>query len=291
MPVTAPPRNATSSAGPSPPRAASATRALERTDTFMPMNPADAEASPPIRKPIATSMFCSGISAMNRTTPTMAIVRYWRFRYAEAPSWIAAERPRMTSLPGDRARSARLVTRPYPTAASAQMSATTTPWSARKSDKGTLSESVQTNTKAAARTRAAAEAARSLSSAQAATRHRAHAKPRPGLLARDPEPSGALGGPGTFGRLLGFLGRGRLGRPALRRRAAGLLRVDHLEPRERVADRPELLGVARLEQRHERASALDRLADLLPVGRRALARRRAQAGLAGGQVQQRDRCL
>ena len=80
MPVTAPPRNATSSAGPMPPRAASATRALARTDTFMPMKPADAEASPPMRKPIATSMFCSGIRATNRTAPTIAIVVYWRRR-------------------------------------------------------------------------------------------------------------------------------------------------------------------------------------------------------------------
>ena len=95
-----------------PPRAASATRAFARTDTFIPMKPADAESSPPMRKPTATSMFCSGMSAMNRTTPTMAIVRYWRRRYADAPSWMAAERPRMTSLPGDRARSERLVTRP-----------------------------------------------------------------------------------------------------------------------------------------------------------------------------------
>ena len=124
----------------------------------MPMKPAAADASPPIRKPIATSMFCSGISATKRTTPTIAIVVYWRRRYADAPSWIAADRPRMTSLPGDRARSARLVTRPYPTAASAQTSATTTPWSVRKSDKGDLSESVQTNTKAAAGRRAAARA-------------------------------------------------------------------------------------------------------------------------------------
>ena len=80
MPVTAPPRKATSSAGPMPPRAASATRALARTDTFMPMKPAAAEASPPIRKPIATSMFCSGMSATKSTTPTMAIVVYWRRR-------------------------------------------------------------------------------------------------------------------------------------------------------------------------------------------------------------------
>src|ERR1700750_1900153 len=54
MPVIAPPRKATSSAGPMPPRAASATRALARTDTFMPMKPADAGARPPTRKPMAT---------------------------------------------------------------------------------------------------------------------------------------------------------------------------------------------------------------------------------------------
>ena len=48
----------------------------------------------------------------NRTTPTIPIVVYWRRRYADAPSWMAADRPRMTSFPGDSARSARLVTRP-----------------------------------------------------------------------------------------------------------------------------------------------------------------------------------
>ncbi len=80
MPVTAPPRNATSSAFATPPRAASATRELERTETFMPMKPADADRMPPIAKPMATSMFWSGISATNRTTPTMPIVVYWRRR-------------------------------------------------------------------------------------------------------------------------------------------------------------------------------------------------------------------
>ncbi len=54
MPVTAPPRKATDSAGEMPPRAASATRALARTDTFMPMKPADAEAMPPMANPAAT---------------------------------------------------------------------------------------------------------------------------------------------------------------------------------------------------------------------------------------------
>ena len=44
---------------------------------------------------------------MNTTTPTPAIVVYWRFRYAEAPSWTAAEIERIRSLPGDRASSVR----------------------------------------------------------------------------------------------------------------------------------------------------------------------------------------
>jgi hypothetical protein len=42
----------------------------------------------------------------------MAIVVYWRRRYADAPSWIAAERLRMTSFPGESARSERLVSSP-----------------------------------------------------------------------------------------------------------------------------------------------------------------------------------
>jgi hypothetical protein len=33
----------------------------------------------------------------------MAIVVYWRFRYAEAPSCTAADSDRIRSLPGDRA--------------------------------------------------------------------------------------------------------------------------------------------------------------------------------------------
>ncbi len=65
-----------------------------------------------MRKPIATRMFCSGISRMKTTTPTAAMVVYWRFRYAEAPSWTAAEIERMRSLPGDRASSDREVAAP-----------------------------------------------------------------------------------------------------------------------------------------------------------------------------------
>ena len=63
-----------------PPRAASATRALARTETFIPVKPADAEATPPMRKPMATSMLWSGIRAMKRTTPTIPITVYWRRR-------------------------------------------------------------------------------------------------------------------------------------------------------------------------------------------------------------------
>ena len=70
------PRNATLSAGATPPRADSATRALARTETFIPMYPAAAERKPPIAKPIATRMFCTGIRTMNRITPTPAIVVY-----------------------------------------------------------------------------------------------------------------------------------------------------------------------------------------------------------------------
>ncbi len=110
-----------------PPRAASATRAFERTDTFMPMKPAAADAIPPMAKPIATSMSCRKISAMNSTTPTIPIVVYWRRRYACAPSWMARERRCMTSLPGESASSERVVTTPYTTASSAQTTANTAP--------------------------------------------------------------------------------------------------------------------------------------------------------------------
>ncbi len=80
MPVIAPPRNATRSAVDTPPRAASATLALARTETFMPMKPAEPERTPPMRKPIATRRFWMGISAMNRITPTPAMTVYWRVR-------------------------------------------------------------------------------------------------------------------------------------------------------------------------------------------------------------------
>jgi hypothetical protein len=63
-----------------PLRADSATRALARTETFIPTNPVAAESAPPIAKPIATRMFWSGMSTTNSRTPTPAITRYWRRR-------------------------------------------------------------------------------------------------------------------------------------------------------------------------------------------------------------------
>ena len=76
MPVIAPPRKAAFSAGGMPPRAASATRQFARTETFMPMKPAAADRQPPIAKPTATSIDCSGIRTTNSTTPTIPIVVY-----------------------------------------------------------------------------------------------------------------------------------------------------------------------------------------------------------------------
>ena len=46
----------------------------------MPMYPVEPERMPPIAKPQATAMFWMKINATNSTTPTTAIVVYWRFR-------------------------------------------------------------------------------------------------------------------------------------------------------------------------------------------------------------------
>ena len=120
----------------------------------------------------------------------------------------------------------------------------------------------------------------------------------PGIQSR-PERCAGPGSPGLGGseppssasRRLALRGRLRPRRRGRGAGAAGVLRVDHLQARERVAHRAELLGVPGLEQRHQRAGALDRLVDLLPVGRRRLPRRRAQRRLARGQIEQRDRGL
>jgi len=53
MPVIAPPRKATSNAGPMPRVAACAVRTLARTETFMPMKPQAPDRTAPTTKPIA----------------------------------------------------------------------------------------------------------------------------------------------------------------------------------------------------------------------------------------------
>src|SRR4051812_19536213 len=93
------------------------------------------------------------------------------------------------------------------------------------------------------------------------------------LLTGDPEAPGTLGGARSFGLLRGRLGGGR--------RSSGKLHVGHLQARDGVLDRRQLLAVARLEHRQQRASALDGLAGLLEIAVRGLLPRLGgQAGLA-----------
>ena len=108
--MTEPPLKATSSAGGTPPRAASATLAFERTETFMPMKPAAPESAPPMTKPMPVATSWSSAIRIASGTATTAMIMYWRFRYAFAPSCTAPEISCMRSLPGDFA-SSRWVTR------------------------------------------------------------------------------------------------------------------------------------------------------------------------------------
>ncbi len=99
IPVTAPPRKATRSAGCSPPRAASAVRRLLRTEMFIPTYPAAALRAAPSRKRIAVCQ-PSAISRKTKiTAPMAAMIEYWRLRYACAPSWMACAISRILALP------------------------------------------------------------------------------------------------------------------------------------------------------------------------------------------------
>ena len=60
--------------------AAWAVRTFARTDTFIPMKPAAPDRIAPIAKPIATVQDSSSPRIMNTTTPTPAMVMYWRRR-------------------------------------------------------------------------------------------------------------------------------------------------------------------------------------------------------------------
>ena len=76
MPVTAPPLNATSRAGPMPPVAACAVLTLALTDTFMPMKPHAPDSTAPTTKPRAVVVLKKSPIKIARVTPTMAMVLY-----------------------------------------------------------------------------------------------------------------------------------------------------------------------------------------------------------------------
>ncbi len=60
--------------------AAWAVRTFARTETFMPMKPAAPDRIAPSAKPAATVHESRNPSPMKTTTPTPAIVVYWRLR-------------------------------------------------------------------------------------------------------------------------------------------------------------------------------------------------------------------
>ena len=113
--MTAPPLKATSSACETPLRAASATRALARTDTFMPMKPAAPEKVPPIseadRRSVRSVERDASTIASTTATPRDDRVLAASGRRV-APSCTAAEMRCISSLPGDLASSQRVVSTP-----------------------------------------------------------------------------------------------------------------------------------------------------------------------------------
>ena len=60
--------------------AACAVRTLARTETSMPMKPAAPDSTAPIRKPIGDRQPSRKATMTKMTTPTMAMVVYWRRR-------------------------------------------------------------------------------------------------------------------------------------------------------------------------------------------------------------------
>ena len=84
--------------------AACAVRTLARTDTFMPMKPQAPECLAPTTKPTAVAPSRNTPISTASTTPTRAMVLYWRARQAAAPAWMAAAISCMRALPGSLAR-------------------------------------------------------------------------------------------------------------------------------------------------------------------------------------------
>ncbi len=60
--------------------AAWAVRTLALTEISMPTKPAAPDSTAPIRKPTPARQPISRLSAISTTTPTMAMVMYWRRR-------------------------------------------------------------------------------------------------------------------------------------------------------------------------------------------------------------------
>src|SRR3954447_18644424 len=131
------------------------------------------------------------------------------------------------------------------------------------------------------------------------------------LLARNPEPAAALRRARLAG--LGLLfrgGRGALPSPPGRRAALAVAarlgarrgtlgagcgalaaepRVEHLQLRQRLADRPRLRAELGLDERHQRAHAFDRQAELAEVA--LVLRAGHEAGAAAAEVDQRNERL
>src|SRR5574340_855250 len=99
MPVIAPPLKAMFSAGPIPFVAACAVRTLARTETFMPMKPHAPDSTAPRTNPGAVTLSRNTAIRSASTTPTIAIVRYCRARYAAAPCCTAPEISCIRALP------------------------------------------------------------------------------------------------------------------------------------------------------------------------------------------------
>ncbi|MNL51893.1 hypothetical protein D3C87_1750290 [compost metagenome] len=80
MPVIAPDLKAISSPAARLCEDACAVRTLARTETCMPIKPAAPDRTAPIIKPKAAVPDRSSHASMATTTPTAAIVMYWRVR-------------------------------------------------------------------------------------------------------------------------------------------------------------------------------------------------------------------
>src|SRR5438105_1136127 len=123
-PDTAPPRSATVRASPRERRAAEAVRRLERTATYIPMNPETAEHAAPSKKAIEVIIPSSSwvllvpaalCGIMDSSTPTStavttaskAMVVYWRLRKAIAPSKIVSAIACISGVPVSRLNTSR----------------------------------------------------------------------------------------------------------------------------------------------------------------------------------------